>query len=603
MGLCAKPNDESIVSDMILMILNRKRISKAGSRHDLWVKRCVVRLVVASIVLFALVGCLGKPKKEVERYNKLFEEYHVKAIYGDKSTIYDDVNSMLKLAEEENSHYGKVLAHLDLAFFAAQDGQFEKMYKEVEIARASLDVNDNDFLKGYIYYVEGVINYNTDNTINALQSYNKAIHYFEDLGDSAMMTRTYLNKYSYYIVKGDYAQAKESLNKAMQWCTPVYKDIATLYDAILDSYNSDVDHKPNSYRAWLQTTTRSNGLMSDVTQANIRYWIYFYNNYIRAFVQSGNLDSAEYYCNQSIQLANTYGSKFEQQMARANSAWMLQLSGRYDEAISICREISESFDGLYAKGLKKTCYRQEMECHLLQNNYKEAFFCQQKIAELDDVDDTVIHLSERFLDSQREYEREILRLEKRHTQYRILLVIAAFVLLLIGALSVVLSLRRRLNRQAEHLEQIRQENLMIEQQKKLEHMKLEHAATREQLASVSQQIKSIASEMPKNIRARLIQSIDPLEENEGKWSWDDFEQGFVRNYEGFVNRLSEMYPSLSPLEVKICMLIKVELSNKEIALTLHLADNTIRTYRARIRKKMQLTSDVDTLNQYIENYL
>lgn len=587
---------------MNLMILHKKRISKASVTHGFWDFLQIVTLILSAIiVLFTLWGCKEKSKKEEERYNKLFNEYHAKAIYGDKSTINEDVTAMLYLAEQENSHYGKVLAHLDLAFFAAQNGQFEKMYKEVEIARAALDANDNDFLKGYVYYVEGVINYNTDNNIYALQAYNKAIRYFENLGDSAMLTRTYLNKYSYYIVKGDYTEAKESLKKAMQWCTSDYKDIITLYDATLISYSSDDDHKPDSYRSWLHTTTQSNGSMSVVSQANIRYWIYFYNNYIRAFVQSGDLDSADYYCNQSIQMANTYGSKFEQHMALANKAWMLQLDKHYDEAIVICREICESFDGVYAKGLKKTCYRQEMECHLAQNNYKEAFYCQQKIADLDDVDDTIIHLSERFLDNQREYEQEIVRLEQRHTRYRNLLVLAAFVILLIGALSILLNLRRRLKRQAEHLEQIKQEKLMVEQQKKLEYLKMEHAATREQLASVSQQIKSIASEMPKNIRARLIQSIDPLEVNEGKWLWSDFEQEFVHSYEGFVSHLSETYPSLSPIEVKICMLIKVGLSNKEIALTLHLADNTIRTYRARIRKKMRLTGDVDTLNQFIEN--
>lgn len=587
---------------MNLMIVHRKSISKASVTHGFWEFMQILTLILSAIIVFfTLWGCKEKSKKEEERYNKLFKEYHAKAIYGDKSTINEDVTAMLYLAEQENSHYGKVLAHLDLAFFAAQNGQFEKMYKEVEIARAALDANDNDFLMGYVYYVEGVINYNTDNNIYALQAYNKAIRYFENLVDSAMLTRTYLNKYSYYIVKGDYTEAKESLNKAMQWCTSDYKDIITLYDATLISYSSDDDHKPDSYRSWLHTTTQSNGSMSVVSQANIRYWIYFYNNYIRAFVQSGDLDSADYYCNQSIQMANTYGSKFEQHMALANKAWMLQLDKHYDEAIAICREICKSFDGVYAKGLKKTCYRQEMECHLAQNNYKEAFYCQQKIADLDDVDDTMIHLSERFLDNQREYEQEIVRLEQRHTRYRNLLVLSAFVILLIGALSILLNLRRRLKRQAEHLEQIKQEKMMVEQQKKLEYLKMEHAATREQLASVSQQIKSIASEMPKNIRARLIQSIDPLEENEGKWLWSDFEQEFVHSYEGFVSHLSETYPSLSPIEVKICMLIKVGLSNKEIALTLHLADNTIRTYRARIRKKMRLTGDVDTLNQFIEN--
>ena len=586
---------------MYLMVLHIKRIAKASVTHGFGIFLQRVTLTLSAIILFTLWGCKERSKKEEERYNNLFKEYHVKAIFGDRSTIDEDVTAMLCLAEQEDSHYGKVLAHLDLAFFAAQNGQFEKMYKEVEIARAALDANDNDFLKGYVYYVEGVINYNTDNNIYALQAYNKAIRYFENLGDSAMLTRTYLNKYSYYIVKGDYTEAKESLNKAMQWCTSDYKDIITLYDATLVSYSNDDDHKPDSYRAWLHTTTQSNGSMSVVSQGNIRYWVYFYNNYIRALVRSGDLDSARYYCEQAVGMANTYGSKFEQCMALANRAGMLQLEGRYDEAIAICREVCEGFDGVYAKGLKKTCYRQEMECHLAQNDYREAFYCQQRIAELDDVDDTMIHLSERFLDSQREYEQEIVRLEQRHARYRSLLVLSAFVMVLIGALSIVLSLRRRLKRQAEHLEQIRQESLMAEQQRKLEYLKMEHAATRGQWASVSQQIRGIASELPKNIRSRLIQSIDPLEENEGKWLWSDFEQGFARSYEGFVSHVCERYPELSPIEVKICMLIKVGLSNKEIALTLHLADNTIRTYRARIRKKMHLTGDVDTLNQWIEN--
>lgn len=48
------------------------------------------------------------------------------------------------------------------------------------------------------------------------------------------------------------------------------------------------------------------------------------------------------------------------------------------------------------------------------------------------------------------------------------------------------------------------------------------------------------------------------------------------------------------------MLLRVGLSNKEIADTLHIADNTVRTYRTRIRRKFQLAEKED-LNTFISS--
>ena len=43
------------------------------------------------------------------------------------------------------------------------------------------------------------------------------------------------------------------------------------------------------------------------------------------------------------------------------------------------------------------------------------------------------------------------------------------------------------------------------------------------------------------------------------------------------------------------MLLRVGLSNREISDTLHLADNTVRTYRTRIRKKLSLGENDDLI--------
>ncbi|GAB5417533.1 MAG: hypothetical protein Crog4KO_08050 [Crocinitomicaceae bacterium] len=56
----------------------------------------------------------------------------------------------------------------------------------------------------------------------------------------------------------------------------------------------------------------------------------------------------------------------------------------------------------------------------------------------------------------------------------------------------------------------------------------------------------------------------------------------------FVNRLYSKYPQLTDLEVEICTLIRVKLSNKEIAAYRGTTEDAVRVSKSRIRKKMNL---------------
>lgn len=62
--------------------------------------------------------------------------------------------------------------------------------------------------------------------------------------------------------------------------------------------------------------------------------------------------------------------------------------------------------------------------------------------------------------------------------------------------------------------------------------------------------------------------------------------------QSFQFKLSEKYPSLSEREKKVCSLIKLDFSSKEIGELLNVSPRSVDTYRYRIRKKMELnTSD------------
>ena len=178
-------------------------------------------------------------------------------------------------------------------------------------------------------------------------------------------------------------------------------------------------------------------------------------------------------------------------------------------------------------------------------------------------------------------------------------------LLLVGSLLTITIIAFLLYRKDRHLKErqarireLEQERMLTLQQNEIDSTKMAHATTQEQMESFANEMRRISSEMPKNLRVKLMHGINRMEEYREQDQWENFEQSFSRQYNGFIEQLLQKYPSLSPIEVKICMLIRVGLTNREIADTLHLADNTVRTYRTRMRKKLNLTEN-DDLNEYI----
>ena len=73
--------------------------------------------------------------------------------------------------------------------------------------------------------------------------------------------------------------------------------------------------------------------------------------------------------------------------------------------------------------------------------------------------------------------------------------------------------------------------------------------------------------------------------------WDNFRQLFEKVHSGFLQRLKEKLPDLSPAETRFMALSKLNLSNKEMAGTLGISTDAVRMNRHRLRKKLGLHED------------
>lgn len=64
----------------------------------------------------------------------------------------------------------------------------------------------------------------------------------------------------------------------------------------------------------------------------------------------------------------------------------------------------------------------------------------------------------------------------------------------------------------------------------------------------------------------------------------------------FFNRLSQAFPTLTPGEKELCGLLRLQLSNKEIAIIKNISPDSAKVERYRLRKKLNLSPDEDVSN-------
>lgn len=79
--------------------------------------------------------------------------------------------------------------------------------------------------------------------------------------------------------------------------------------------------------------------------------------------------------------------------------------------------------------------------------------------------------------------------------------------------------------------------------------------------------------------------------------WQRFRQVFDSVHQAFYEKLDERHPSLSPAERKLAALMKLQLSSKEMADVLGISQDSLKTARHRLRKKLELAADTN-LQQY-----
>ncbi|MBX7241102.1 MAG: hypothetical protein K1X92_05080 [Bacteroidia bacterium] len=108
--------------------------------------------------------------------------------------------------------------------------------------------------------------------------------------------------------------------------------------------------------------------------------------------------------------------------------------------------------------------------------------------------------------------------------------------------------------------------------------------------------QQLGEKLDEEAKLKLRDSVILTEED-----WSNFRKLFEKVHPGFFARLKEKVPDLSQAEVRYIALCKLQLSGKEMSAMLGVGDTAIRQYRYRIRKKLNVEDEEESIALLVQS--
>lgn len=276
----------------------------------------------------------------------------------------------------------------------------------------------------------------------------------------------------------------------------------------------------------------------------------------------GKFDEALEHQMEALRISEALGNDIQTAILYSQLGMTYQQMERYRESITYLEKALAIFRELEQRRFEYDLHRMLSESYERKGNLRRAFEHQKlyialKEEVLDQEKQRKIAEIQMRIDIERgERERERLVAETRKLQEELALK----------------------NRQltATALRLVEKNELLDNLQKQIKELLAESSADQ---GSAQRKAKSLVAEIQQSRRAED--------------AWNQFKREFEGVHPDFMRALSQRYPSLTPTELKICALLKINLGTKEIAQLLCIAPRSVDMNRYRIRKKMELPYEVN----------
>lgn len=153
---------------------------------------------------------------------------------------------------------------------------------------------------------------------------------------------------------------------------------------------------------------------------------------------------------------------------------------------------------------------------------------------------------------------------------------------------------------------LEQENIAIDIKRKEEIILMKQLEQHQHQLFIDELIHRLAETNQKalstEVKKELFQVIRQLNDKVTNNDWNEVEKTMNVNHLTFFENLVKAYPNLTPNERRLCTLMHLNMSTKEISNITHQSINSINTARTRLRKKFNLSGDDTSLVAFLDQF-
>lgn len=525
-----------------------------------------------------------------------------------------------------------------------RDSSYQYSYsnpdRAIEFADRALEIANQ------IGYKEGVAGAHGDlgYSYSVKGEFEKALHHFDEgiplsksIGDSLAWVSMLVDKGGVFKLKSEYHQALEVYFEALKLCREMDLErgtAATLTsiglsyfeleetDNALEFYqqaleiNERLENKPN-----LAVIYNNMGLLygdeGDYDQSleyheqalDLRRELEYpleiansLNNIGRLHMQQGRNELAIDYLNRAFQLVDGQDQDLSS-IIHENLAKLYIADKQFDQALVHAKETLALSKEFGSKLGEKIGYELLAEIYENTGDYEQAYLNQQKLTS---VKDSILNAekAQQINELQTKYEtaqkeKEIAVLEQEKHRQALLRNIFLGGLILFGVIGVLIYNRQKLKIRKNETE-LENKRLKEEQlTKDLEFKNREltnHSLHLVQKNETMKELKDNIADIKQSGNGDLGKDLQKLE-NTVNYSlnldedWEQFQHYFEEVHSGFFDTLKHEYPDLTPNELRLSALAKLNLSIKETATIMGITPNSVKTARYRLRKKLEMETE------------
>lgn len=522
------------------------------------------------------------------------------SIYSQSSTkeMIDSLNTI-------NNHEKKTELCLKIAL-ELQKTDWDRAIKYIELAEAEArSTKDSELTLANVYAATGKMYASKEVFDVALKYYFKAFDIYkkkENLEEVSKLENNlaiiyslgknkekalqyFLNVYNYQKTKNDPAKLVKILN-----------NIGTLY----------LEKNADSSLFYYQKANAINEGIKDYTLK-----IYVSTNLARAYAEKNDHKNADYYFNQAFSFSDKPVENLVKAFVYESFAQYKVKQKDYDAAIEnakmaleLGKENSYSFSGL---NLNKLLY----EVYISKEDYKSAVHYFQHYNTINDsmnVEEKAVNIERVKLEQDYKVRTQIKTLTEQKKLFKYSVV---GLILIVGILILIILLIRYRNRNIKN--ELEKEKLNTKMQGLNENLKAKNMvlvgkamSEIHRTDSINEILTDLKQIKLKTVNKEMQQAIDivlkRLEKNLNTDIWKEFEISFEQVHQTFFDKLKNDHPSLTPKDRRLCALLYLDLTTKEISQITGQSFKAIENSRTRLRAKFDLTNEKVNLSTYLNSF-